>query len=171
MCSTSSVGLVDKSWVSVERAKTTRYRLSETIRQYADAQLRDSGEDDATRRRHGAFYLSVVTTKRAPLVQSGPWLARIKSEDDNLRAALEWSLSSGENVTALRLGAGLFVYWYLSGQLVEGVARLEQVLAGTSELRRPARVGALNGLGAAPAAAGRPGGGCPAARGGMEAGP
>ncbi|HEV8623000.1 MAG TPA: BTAD domain-containing putative transcriptional regulator [Acidimicrobiia bacterium] len=139
--------LVDKSWVSVERAETTRYRLSETIRQYAEEQLRDSGEDDTTRRRHGAFYLGVVTAKRAPLLQSGPWLARLKLEDDNLRAALEWSFSAGENVTALRLGAGLFVYWYLSGQLVEGVARLEQILARTSELRRPARVGALNGLG------------------------
>ncbi|MCA1843491.1 MAG: tetratricopeptide repeat protein, partial [Actinobacteria bacterium] len=139
--------LVDKSWVSVERAKTTRYRLSETIRQYADEKLADSREADSTHRRHGAFYLGVVTAKQAPLVQSGPWLARLRSEDDNLRAALEWSLSSGENVSALRLGAALFVYWYLSGQLVEGVARLEKILACTSELRRPARVGALNGLG------------------------
>jgi predicted ATPase/DNA-binding SARP family transcriptional activator/class 3 adenylate cyclase len=139
--------LVDKSWVAVERAKTTRFRLSETIRQYAEEQLRDSGEDDTTRRRHGAFYVGVVTAKRAPLIQSDQWLARLKADDDNLRAALEWSLSSGEDVTALRLGAGLFVYWFLSGQLVEGVARLEQILARTSELRRPARVGVLNGLG------------------------
>jgi predicted ATPase/DNA-binding SARP family transcriptional activator/class 3 adenylate cyclase len=139
--------LVDKSWVSVERDKTTRYRLSETIRQYADEKLKESGEDDATRRRHGAFYLGVVTAKRAPLTQSDEWLARLKAEDDNLRSALEWAFSAGENVTALRLAAGLFTYWYMSGQLVEGIARLERVLALTSSLRRPARVGALNGLG------------------------
>jgi len=138
--------LVDKSWVSVERAKSTRYRLSETIRQYAEEQLRISGEDDTTRRRHGAFYLGVVAAKRAPVIQSGPWLARLKSDEDNLRAALEWSFSAGENVTALRLGSALFVYWFLSGQLVEGVAWLEQILARTADLRRPARVGALNGL-------------------------
>ncbi len=138
--------LVDKSWVSVERTKTTRYRLSETIRQYANEKLGDSGEGDATRRRHGAFYLGVVTAKRGPLVQSRDWLARIKAEDDNLRAALEWAISSGEMVTALRLVAGVFVYWYLSGQLVEGIARLEIVVASTEGLRRPARVGALNGL-------------------------
>lgn len=138
--------LVDKSWISVERAKTTRYRLTETIRQYAEEKLGDSGEEDETRRRHGAFYLGVVTAKRAPLVQSRDWLTRVKLEDDNLRVALEWAISSGERVTALRLAAGLFVYWYLSGQLVEGVGRLELILASTSDLRRPARVGALNGL-------------------------
>ena len=139
--------LVDKSWISVERTRTTRYRLSETIRQYANEKLRDSAEEDVTRRRHADYYLAVVTSERAPLVQSGPWLARLQLEDDNLRAALEWSLSAGEDVTALRLGAGLFVYWYLNGGLVEGIARLEQILARTRELRRPARVGALNGLG------------------------
>ena len=139
--------LVDKSWISVERGKTTRYRLSETIRQYADEKLRDSGEDDAIRRRHGGFYVSVVAGKRAPMTMSGDWLARLKAEDDNLRAAFEWAFSAGENVLALRLAAGLFGYWYMSGQLVEGITRLEQVLPLTSDLRRPARVGALNGLG------------------------
>lgn len=139
--------LVDKSWVSVEREKTTRYRLSETIRQYADEKLNGAGEGEATRRRHAAHYLGVVIAGRAPLVQSGDWLARLKAEDDNLRAAIEWAFAAGENVTALRLASGLFGYWYMSGQLVEGIARLERVLPLTSTLRRPARVGALHGLG------------------------
>jgi non-specific serine/threonine protein kinase len=139
--------LVDKSWVSVERAQTTRYRLSETIRQYADEKLSGAGEDDATRRRHAAYYLGVVIAGRAPLDQPGEWLARLKAEDDNLRAAIEWAFAAGENVTALRFASGLFGYWYMSGQLVEGIARLERVLPLTASLRRPARVGALHGLG------------------------
>ncbi len=139
--------LVDKSWISVERDRTSHYRCSETIRQYAEEQLEASGEAEDTRRRHCRFYLGLVTEKRAALVYAGEWVARLRAADDNLRVAIEWALSAGEDVAALRMAAGLFNYWYLSGQVLEGVAWLERVLAVSTSMRRPARVGALNGLG------------------------
>ena len=83
--------LVEKSLVVLE-SEGGRYRLLETVRQYAQERLNESGEGDATRARHLAFYLALAEKARPELVgpEQGAWLARLDLERENLLAAHAW---------------------------------------------------------------------------------
>jgi len=88
--------LIERSMVVVDRGRTTRYRLLETIRQYASERLVEMGEGDARRARHLAYFLDVALQSRLPV--RGPqlveWLAWLDAEADNLRAAIEWAIDT-----------------------------------------------------------------------------
>jgi predicted ATPase/DNA-binding CsgD family transcriptional regulator len=137
--------LVDRSLVQVEDLDggETRYRLLETVRQYARERLEDAAVAASVRRRHFEFFAALVE-QAGPHLQGGPhearWLARIRLEHDNLRSALDWSEANlpGEG---LRLAGILGVYWYVVGQLDEGRRWLEGALAVAGE--SPARGVAL----------------------------
>jgi predicted ATPase/DNA-binding SARP family transcriptional activator len=90
-------GLVDKSLVSVEAGEEeTRYRLLETVRQYAGEKLCEAGEAVAVERRHAAFYLCLAE-EAAPYWRSADLavrLERLDRERDNLRAALDRSVQA-----------------------------------------------------------------------------
>ena len=90
--------LVDKSLVLAERtadrraAESVRYRLLETVRQYAAQELFKSASEDeltAIRDRHAAFYLRVAEEAGPALTgrRQGHWLRRLDAEWENLRAA------------------------------------------------------------------------------------
>jgi len=83
--------LADKSLVALE-SETGRYRLLETVRQYAQERLVESGEEAATRARHLAFYVGLAEEARPELVgpQQGAWLARLDLERENLLSAHAW---------------------------------------------------------------------------------
>ena len=119
--------LVDRSLVVAERGDATRYRLLETIRQYAGDQLTAAGEVTATRDRHLAFFLDLALQAERGL--RGPemvaWLRRIDPEADNLRAALEWSFDADPGA-ALRLSVAMIAYWRSRSYGVEAVERLAQ---------------------------------------------
>jgi predicted ATPase/class 3 adenylate cyclase/DNA-binding winged helix-turn-helix (wHTH) protein len=89
--------LVAKSMLGDQEAGdgTTRYRLLETLRQYALERLDESSDLDLWRRRHAEHYADWAETSRPGLL--GPdelvWLARFDAESDNLRAAAAWSLA------------------------------------------------------------------------------
>jgi tetratricopeptide (TPR) repeat protein len=123
--------LVDKSLVLAEGVEgEKRYRLLETVREYAAEQL--SPEEQSTlARRHAGYYLALAE-QAAPLL-TGPELNvgkdRLEREQENLRAALAWAQSSGSGDIALRLGATLWRFWGLQGHLREGWDRLAEVLA------------------------------------------
>jgi hypothetical protein len=74
-------------------------------------------------------------------------LDRLDAEHDNLRAALAWSLETGEAALGLRVAGILAWFWRLRGHLREGRHWLGAVLAASREVRTPLRVRALNGLG------------------------
>jgi non-specific serine/threonine protein kinase len=102
--------LVDKSLVQAEeRQGTVRYRLLETIRQYAREKLEEAGEAERTQDRHLAYFLDLAEEGDPKL--RGPeqrvWLDRLDVEHDNLRAALHWSLTAGAGESALRLCGAL----------------------------------------------------------------
>ena len=89
--------LVDKSLVTAENVNgTTRYRMLETVRQYAQEKLGESGESDETRTRHRDHYTSLAAVIDSPWqVGHEQLIARAVSEIDNLRAAYTWSRETG----------------------------------------------------------------------------
>jgi tetratricopeptide (TPR) repeat protein len=120
--------LVDKSLVVVEdRRNDVRYRLLETVRQYAAERLGEAGEVEATRRRHRDFFLALADSPVADLSffwDARRWLPRVRVDHDNFWAALEWSRAVGEPDCCLRLAEALSYYWFLEG-IFEGRAWLE----------------------------------------------
>ncbi len=124
--------LVDKSLVAVEeKVEKARYRLAETIRQYARDKLYESGEAEQVRNRHLAFFLQFAETAEPKL--GGPeqleWLDSLETEYDNLRTALAWSLESGKGENALQLAGALCYFWVLRGNFSEGDKWLNDALA------------------------------------------
>jgi predicted ATPase/DNA-binding CsgD family transcriptional regulator len=142
--------LVDKSLVlTMEQDEEARYRLLETVRQYASEKLEETGEADGVRRRHARYYLALA--EEAERGSSGPdqarWLERLEAEHDNLRAALGWSLGGGGAEVGLGLAAALWSFWYTHGHLSEGRRWLESAVLENDPLRTRAKARALGGAG------------------------
>jgi len=125
--------LVDKSLVMADtREGEARYRLLDTVRQYALERLDESGEADDTRRRHRDWYLALAAEAEPHLTGRGQkeWLDRLETEHDNFRAALEYSKGAADGeAPELRLVGALYWFWFLHGHWSEGRRRLESALA------------------------------------------
>ena len=144
--------LVDKSLVVVEDEDgggEVRYRLLETLRQYAGERLAASGEDGAVRRRHAACYLALAEAAEPQLTRAeqGAWLARLAQEHDNLRAALRWLAASADAEQEVRLAGALCRFWDVRGHLSEGRRWLDGALARPEGAAPPVRAKALHGAG------------------------
>jgi predicted ATPase/class 3 adenylate cyclase len=144
--------LVEKSLVFTDPASTeARFRLLETVREYARERLVEAAEGDRTLRRHRDWYLALVDEASAAFFH-GPepveWLRRLDQEHDDLRAVLEWCLDQpGEARSGLRLAAGLWRYWEIRGHLKEGRGWLERMVEGVGGEVSPLRANALTGAG------------------------
>jgi predicted ATPase/DNA-binding XRE family transcriptional regulator len=142
--------LVEQSLVLAEASPgEMRYRMLEPVRQYAQEKLEESEEAEGVRRRHAGYYLALAERVRPKLRgrDEGVWLDRLEAENDNLRAAIGWSLEAGDAEMALRLGAELWWFWYKRGYVSEGRRWLEEAL-GKGASPTYARAEALNGAGA-----------------------
>ncbi len=98
--------LADKSILSVEEfASGTRYRMLETVREYATTILHSTGDYEAARGRHADWYEDLVHRLNREWISGRQeyWLARMPLELPNLRAALETRLSAGEGEAALQI--------------------------------------------------------------------
>jgi predicted ATPase/class 3 adenylate cyclase/DNA-binding CsgD family transcriptional regulator len=124
--------LVDKSLVVAENTGgRTRYRLLETVRQYALEKLGESGEADAVRSRHRDYYESMAALLDAPArTDYQQRLDQMELEMDNLRSALGWSLENSDTDRALSLASSLQPLWLTRGRTLEGRAWFDAVLAG-----------------------------------------
>jgi predicted ATPase/class 3 adenylate cyclase len=93
--------------VAEEQSGTTRYRLLETMREYARQRLDAAGEGEVVRRRHAEYYVALAEdiTNGVRGRDEAPWLALMDQEFANLMAALDWSISIGDADLALRLAA------------------------------------------------------------------
>jgi tetratricopeptide (TPR) repeat protein len=127
--------LVQKSLVVYEEDEqgVGRYRLLETVRQYARARLLDTGEAEGVRERHRDCFLALAEEAGAE-VESSPaeqvaWLEWLEQEHDNLRAALAWSIARGQAEAGLRLGRLLAWLWQMRGYFGEGREYLAGLLA------------------------------------------
>jgi predicted ATPase/class 3 adenylate cyclase/DNA-binding CsgD family transcriptional regulator len=114
--------LVDKSLVVAEDSGgRTRYRLLETVRQYALEKLGESGEADVVRARHRDYYTAMAALLDAPA--GSDYEQRLEQADieiDNLRAAFGWSRENSDVELALALASSLQPLWQTRGRLREG---------------------------------------------------
>jgi len=131
--------LVEKSLVAVD-SRGERYHLLETVREYALEQLRESGEEDAVRDRHLAFFMDFASKARPELVgpQQASWLARLDQERENLLSAHAWCARATEGQEmGLRLVATLKQYWLRRGLLGLAYGVMLEALARAPGRSRP----------------------------------
>jgi non-specific serine/threonine protein kinase len=153
--------LLDRSLVTIERTEggTTRYTMLETVRQYAQERLNQSGEGDAARTRHLEFYVALAEEAEPKLsgVKQGEWLARLKAELDNLLQALAWcDHADDRRELGLRLAYALRDFWLYTGitELGHQVTLAALGRAGAAE-RNKAQASALVGAGSLSRSVGR----------------
>jgi predicted ATPase/two-component SAPR family response regulator len=130
--------LAAKSLLVVEAdAADTRYRLLETMREYAREQLRARDEWQNARANHFAYFLQLAERADPELKTSAQndWFARFDREQDNLRAAMQFALEIPDGENGLRVANVLWRYWNNRGRFYEGQRWFESFLAcATAEI-------------------------------------
>jgi predicted ATPase/DNA-binding CsgD family transcriptional regulator len=121
--------LVSKSLVVAQHDElTVRYRLLETVRAYAAGQLAAADETATLQQRHATYLLDLA--ERSPAEVLDPThAARLVSEEDNVRGALEWTVQTNRSELGLRLATAVPTLWLFSGHYAEGTAWLDRLLA------------------------------------------
>jgi predicted ATPase/class 3 adenylate cyclase len=113
-----------------------RLSMLETVREHALDRLHSEGRLDDLRRRHAERFLELSLTAESEL--AGPdqaiWFGRLELEFDNIRAALDWLLTSGEVEDALRMLSGLGRFWRANGHVTEARQWLTQGLAQSGDV-------------------------------------
>jgi predicted ATPase len=143
-------GLASLVAKSLVRFEDGRFGMLESIREYAAAKLADLEEAASLRRAHAAHYGALVERAEPELTgaRQDAWLEVLAGEDDNLRAALEWSVEDPPSrEPGLALAAGMVLFWYLRSRPAEGAARLEALLEVTERRDSTVRARALWGVG------------------------
>jgi predicted ATPase/DNA-binding CsgD family transcriptional regulator len=130
--------LVEKNLLRREEGPESepRFRMLETVREFALEQLKAFGEEDATRRAHAAFFVSFVEEAAPHLRRSERelWLRRVDVEMDNLRSVVAWSSSVDRGAALRRIVLGLsFLYWRIRGHLHDGLRWAELALETVEE--------------------------------------
>lgn len=124
--------LVERSMVVVESGATTRYRMLETLRQYAAERLAAAGEVDLVARRHAQHFSRFVQDAEVAMrgVGQREALRRLREEQPNIRAALSWFETSARDLdSALIMAGSLGLFWHL-GRHLEGREVLANLLSG-----------------------------------------
>ncbi|HVE92582.1 MAG TPA: adenylate/guanylate cyclase domain-containing protein [Actinomycetota bacterium] len=141
--------LVDKSLL--QQTEPGRFSLLATTRDYALEQLDSAGEAAEVSRRHSEWFLGLVQTASRSLGSSewGAWVARLRVEADNLRAAMTWALDFDVDAAA-HASSVLTQVWYTRGHFAEPTVWLRRLLARRAELDYATEMAALvryaNGL-------------------------
>ena len=127
------MALVDQSLVKVEETADgePRFRLLDTIREYAAERLEADGEADLIRDRHRDWYVALV--ERAAGELSGAdqrrWLDRLELEHDDIRAVLDRAVAAPDPPVAIGVAFSMWRFWQKHGHLAEARRRLEAMAA------------------------------------------
>ena len=124
-----------------------RFRMLETVREYALERLFESGEMPGLQQSHAHYYIGIILNEATLGImsrESTAWLNRLEREHDNIQAALEWCLTTptGREL-ALSVLATLTWFWYRRGFLNEGRIWTERLLAASGEEPKPIWAAAL----------------------------
>ncbi len=130
--------LVDKSLVVSTVDPTTmhtRFSLLETVREYGIEQLAAAGEEAEIRSRHleSCHRLAATASSRMRGPDMAAWLDTLEREHDNVRSALDYAAVSGRADFGLEMATSLRDFWDVRGHYREGIARLQALLAATSD--------------------------------------
>ena len=125
--------LVDKSLVMLdEREDASRYRMLETIREYAADKLKGEGEEEAAAARHVDHYFKLSDDAHDGLEgpEQATWLARLEADHDNLRSVMTMALSGRtvDPLLSVKLATRLQNFWVLHGYVAEGRRLLKAAL-------------------------------------------
>ena len=135
--------LVAKSLVTADAGDAmVRYRLLETTRAYALEKLVQTGEFDATARRHARCYLDVFegAEAEAETRPTDEWLADYAPRIDNVRAALDWAFSpNGDSSIGVALAIASVPLWVQLSLMAECRERVERALANIGPGSSPAQ--------------------------------
>jgi predicted ATPase/class 3 adenylate cyclase len=125
-------GLVDQSLLRLDEMETeTRFRLLETIREFASEMLDSRGEAETILDRREDWYVRLAE-EAAPLLAGGgqrTWLERLELEHDNIRAVLTRAVALERPGPAIRLAFAMWRFWQKRGHLNEARRRLEEMAA------------------------------------------
>ncbi|MGZ4512084.1 MAG: ATP-binding protein, partial [Mycobacterium sp.] len=132
--------LVDKSLVIADDSPSgTRYRLLETVRQYAQEKLHESREGNDVRTRHRDHYAAMAALLGAPANDDHQRrIEQAETEIDNLRAAFAWSRENSDAELAMALASSLLPLWLSRGLMQEGWNWLVAALADADGDSAPA---------------------------------
>jgi predicted ATPase len=126
--------LVDKSLVRQETQEDgePRFRMLETIREYALEQLDARGEAERQRERHAAWVLAFAEDHAQAVFGDDQRvvLDAFEREHDNVRAAISWAMATGRVESAMRIFAATWRFWQMRGYLAEARERADRILAG-----------------------------------------
>ncbi len=123
--------LLDNSLVRQEmRGSEPRFRMLETIREYAAERLAEAEPEPATRLRHANHYLGLAegAAERLFSDEQRSCLDTLEREHDNLRAAMDFAIEQGRAELALRLVSATWRFWQMRGYLTEGGGRARLAL-------------------------------------------
>jgi predicted ATPase/class 3 adenylate cyclase len=143
--------LLEKSLLRQEEGPDgePRFVMLETIHEFARERLEEGGEAEEVKRAHAEFFLALAEETEPEL--RGPrqfsWFERLETEHDNLRAALSWSLETGNAELRLRIGGALRWFWNVRGYAGEGWRWVAAGLSGGEAAPAAVRAEALLGLG------------------------
>jgi non-specific serine/threonine protein kinase len=122
--------LVDKSLVNADvGGDHARYRLLETIRQFARDKLDEAGFTDAVRKRHAEYFMQLAEEAEGQVrgPQEKEWWDRLNTELDNLRLAMEWSIEANEPELGMRLTSAIWRFWWFTFRFSEGATWLKRM--------------------------------------------
>jgi predicted ATPase/class 3 adenylate cyclase len=124
-------GLVEKNLLDrVSADGSPRYRLLETIREYAAERLDERADLATVRELHSAHFaaLAVDISRFSEGTDGVHWLERAKTEADNLRATMEHLTRTGQDSAALQVATDVSALWWDGGFVIEGYDRLRDAL-------------------------------------------
>jgi predicted ATPase len=139
--------LVDKSLL--QQMPAGRYLMHALLHEYAAEKLQASGKTAQTKAAHLNYFLELAETaaSQGDGTEQIEWLDRLETDNDNLRAALSWALSSDRQEAGLRLAVALYRFWYWRNHYREGRQWLEAALADSQSLPPALRAQALRTAG------------------------
>ena len=128
--------LVDKSLVVAEpQADPVRYRMLQTLTEYARERLAEHGDRGEVRSRHADWFRDVGRRANGGLTSpdAGRWRTTLEADVDNLRVAFDWLCETGRARDALGLSTDVALLWWLRGDWAEGQRWADQASAAAGD--------------------------------------